>query len=564
MVVGFVRGNLMSEALGLFERMPGDRRDVFSWTALISGYAQREDGECTMALELFVTMRGCGDVMPNEFTCDSVLRASAKLEALEFGRMIHGCLIRFGFESDHSIGGALVEFYCSSRSWCDVKRVFDHLGEHPRLTTCNAMISSLVSAGRIREAEIAFDKLEEKNPVSYNLMIKGYAGNGRIADSKTLFDRMPCKNIVSYNTMMSAFHQSGMFDEALKLFECVKEEKNTVTWNSMISGFVQNEQPVEAIKLYTVMRGSSIDCSRSTFSALFRACASIGTIYLGRIIHAQLSKTPFESNVYVGTSLVDMYAKCGNIADAKASFLAIPSPNVASWTALINGLAHNGLGVEAILEFGRMLKHQITPNAVTFVGLLLACGREGMADEGMRFFNSMERAYGLVPTVEHYACVVDLLGRSGRIQEAEQFVHDMPIEADGVVWGALLSACWSCMDSEVGERVAERMLSLDPKHISAYIVMSNIYARVGRWEEVMEVRRRLRGLVVKKDPGCSWIELKDTVHAFCVEDRSHPKSREIYSVLEELRANVCTYSRFGFDPCIYQMDDSLIPLLYIH
>jgi len=563
MVVGLVKSNLLDEALDLFERMPGPNRDVFSWTALISGYAQRDDGECRMALKLFVSMRGNSEVKPNEFTYDSILRACAKLEDLEFGRMIHGCLIRFGFELDRSIQGALIEFYCNVGSWGDAKQVFDHLDD-PCLTTCNVMICSLVSMGKIREAELVFDQMEEKNPVSYNLMIKGYADNGQIADSTALFDRMPCRNIVSYNTMMSAFHQAGKFDEALKLFKCVKEEKNTVTWNSMISGYVQDEQPTEAVKLYAIMRQSSIECSRSTFSALFRACASIGTVSQGRMLHAQLSKTPFQSNVYVGTSLVDMYAKCGSIADAKASFHHIVSPNVASWTALINGLAHNGLGVEAVLEFGRMLKHCVDPNAVTFTGLLLACGREGMVDEGMRFFNTMERVYGLVPTVEHYACVVDLLGRSGRIKEAEQFVLDMPIGADGVVWGTLLSACRSCVELEVGERAAERMLSLDATHISAYIVMSNIYARVGRWEEVMEVRKRLRGLRVKKDPGCSWIEVKDTVHVFCVEDRSHPQSNGIYSVLEELRANVCSCSEFGFDPCIFEMSDFSIPSLSMH
>lgn len=557
MVVGLVRSNLMDEARDLFERMPNANRDVFSWTALISGYAHSDNGECRMALELFVSMRRSGEVKPNEFTYDSVLRACAELETLEFGRTIHGCLIRSGFEADRSVGGALIELYCNNRTWDDVKKVFDQLDE-PCLATCNTMIGSLVSMGQITEAERIFNRMKEKNPVSYNLMIKGYADDGRIADSKSLLDRMPCKNVVSYNTMMSVFHQAGKFDEALKLFECI-EEKNTVTWNSLISGYVQNDEHIEAIKLYAFMRRLAVECSRSTFSALFRACSSIGTISHGRMLHAQLSKTPFEPNVYVGTSLVDMYAKCGSIVDSKASFHRIAAPNVAAWTALINGLAHNGLGIEAILEFGRMLKHCVDPNSVTFVGILLGCGREGLVDEGMRFFDSMERSYGLAPTAEHYACVVDLLGRSGRVKEAERFVLEMPIEADGVVWGTLLSACWFCMDLDVGERVAERMLGVDAKPVSAYIVMSNIYARLGRWEEVMEVRKRLRGLRVKKDPGCSWIEVKDRVHVFCVEDRSHPQTWEIYSVLEELRDNAIGSSKFGFDPCFYQTDDFLIP-----
>ncbi|ONK79055.1 uncharacterized protein A4U43_C01F2440 [Asparagus officinalis] len=559
MVVGFVKSRMLDEALDLFDKMNVSSRDVYSWTSLISGCAQNDDDvQRRKALELFVSMTSNGDVKPNEFTYDSVLRACVKLEAVDFGRMIHGCLIRLGLEHDDSISGALVEFYCKLGYLDDTKRVFDQLDKNPCLNTCNLMIGSLVDVGNIREAEFIFNQLEEKNPVSYNLMIKGYADNGRIQESIALFDRMPCKNIVSYNTMISVYHKAGMFDKALKLFEFVKEENNTVTWNSMISGYVQNEQPTEAIKLYAVMQRSSIVCSRSTFSALFRACASMGTVSQGRMIHAQLIKTPFASNVFVGTSLVDMYAKCGSIDDSKLAFRGIISPNVASWTALINGLAHNGLGIEAILEFEAMLKHQIDPNTVTFTGILLACAKEGKVDEGIMYFNSMQKDYGLNPTVEHYACIVDVLGRSGRIQEAEQIVLKMPIEADSVVWGTLLNACWFCMDLEVGERVAERMLGMDSMHVSVYVILSNIYARVGRWEKVREVREKLRGLRVKKDPGCSWIEAKDRVHVFCVEDRSHPESSEIFSVLGVLRDDVCSSCEFGFDPFVYDMHEHLV------
>ncbi|XP_008791433.3 pentatricopeptide repeat-containing protein At2g13600-like [Phoenix dactylifera] len=538
MLVSFVRCNLLSDAMDLFDRMPF--RDVVSWTALISGYS-RSDGECGKALELFLRMKASGEVVPNEFTCDSVLRACAQLGSLDYGKMIHGCLTKFGFELDRSIRGALIDFYCSCDAANDAKRIFEQL-DSPCLSTSNALIASLTSMGKIGDAELVFNQMVERNSVSYNLMIKGYALHGRIVDSKSLFEKMPCKNTVSLNAMMSAFLQNGEFEEGLKLFECVKDERNTVTWNSMISGYVHNEQPAEALKLYVVMRHSSIECSRSTFSALFRACAAIGTLQQGRMLHAHLCQTPFDSNAYVGTSLVDMYAKCGNIADARTAFSLILSPNVASWSALINGLSHHGLGMEATLEFGKMLKHRIDPNAVTFVGLLLACSRAGMVDEGMRFFYSMRDCYGLVPTVEHYTCVVDLLGRSGYIREAENFIREMPIEADSVVWGALLSACWFCMDLEVGERVAERMFCLDSNHLSPYVAMSNIYAKLGRWKEVMKVRKRLRDLKVKRDPGCSWIEVKDTVHVFCVEDRNHPQRDDIYAVLEDLVANICFYS----------------------
>ncbi|KAJ0986198.1 hypothetical protein J5N97_004554 [Dioscorea zingiberensis] len=529
MLVGFVRCNMMTDAMDLFERMP--RHDVYAWTSLISGYS-RSDGECGKALELFLWMRRSGEVLPNEFTYDCILRVCGKLGALDYGKCVHGCLMKCRFELDESVCGALIEFYCNCDAVEDAMGVFNQLSS-PCLSTSNTLIASLVSASRIEDAELVFNQMTECSSVSYNLMIKGYAQDGRIADSKRLFAEMPCKNIVSLNTMISVCHRNDELNEAMELFEHIKREKDTITWNSMISGYIRNDQNAEALKLYAVMRRSSVECSRSTFSAVFRACAGIGTLQQGRMLHAHLSKTPFESNTYVGTSLIDMYAKCGSITDARISFKCIVSPNVASWTALINALAHSGLGAEAIVMFGQMMKHGIDPNAVTFVGLILACGHAGMVTDGMCFFNSMERNYNLVPTLEHYACIVDLLGRSGFIKEAERFISEMPVEADSAVWVALLNACWFCMDLEVGERVAERVCSFDSKNISAFVAMSNIYAKLGRWQEVIKVRKRLRELNVRKDPGCSWIEVKETVHVFCVEDRSHPQRDEIYEALDE-------------------------------
>ncbi|XP_058100330.1 putative pentatricopeptide repeat-containing protein At5g59200, chloroplastic [Magnolia sinica] len=548
MLVGYVHCNLMSDALNVFMKMPN--RDVVSWTTLISGYSKSEE-QCKRSLEFFRLMRASGEADPNEFTFDSVVRVCGRLGTLNKGKMIHGLLIRYGFEPDQSICGGLIVFYCKCDAVEDAKSVYDRLVE-PCQNASNLLIEGFISMGRIGDAESVFNGMVEPSPVSYNLMIKGYGQSSRIEDSKRLFREMPQRTLVSSNTMISVYCWSGQFNEALKLFESTKGEKNTVTWNSMISGFVQNEQAEEALKLYVSMHRLGVEHNRSTFSTLFRACSSIGALQQGKSLHAHVTKTPFESNVYVGTSLVDMYAKCGSISDAQTSFSNISSPNVAAWTALINGYAHHGLGNKAISLFQQMLEQGIEPNVVTFVGLLTACSRAGLVNEGMEFFQSMEK-YGLVPTLEHYACMVDLLGRSGYLREAEEFVKGMPIDADSVVWGALLSACWFFMDMEVGERVAETMFSLEPKQISAYVIMSNIYAGVGRWEEVVKVRKRLRSMEVKKGPGCSWIEVKNTVHVFCVEDRDHPHCNEIYAFLEELTANV--YSSFVFDHSQYQCQD---------
>ncbi|XP_043694017.1 pentatricopeptide repeat-containing protein At2g13600-like [Telopea speciosissima] len=549
MLVGYAKCNLMEDALHIFNKMP--IRDVTVWTTLISVYS-RSENECEKALELFLLMRMSGEASPNEFTLDSIIRACGRLGVLDSGKVAHGLAIGYGFESDHSIGGALIDFYCNCDAVEDAKRVYVQLAS-PSLNASNTLIGCLISMGRIEDAEMIFSWMVEKNPVSYNLMIKGYSMSNRLEDSKKLFEEMPLKTIVSSNTMISVHFRNGEISMALKFFEDTKELKNTVTWNSMISGYIQNDQPEKGLKLYVVMYKLSVERNRSTFSTLFRACSCLGSLKQGKLLHAHVIKTPFESNVYVGTSLLDMYAKCGSITDARTAFLNISSPNVTSWTALISGYAHHGFGTEALFLFDQMLEQGVRPNVVTFVGLLSACACAGLVDEGIGFFYSMEKCYGVTPTLEHYACVVDLLGRSGKLQEAEDFVNAMPIEADAVVWGALLSACWFWMDMEVGERVAERMYCLDHRQISAYVIMSNIYAGVGRWEEVMKVRKRLRGLEMKKDPGCSWIEVNNAVHVFSVEDRTHPHCNLIYAILEYLTANV--NSSFEFDYLLYQHQD---------
>ncbi|KAL5811374.1 hypothetical protein ACOSQ4_027942 [Xanthoceras sorbifolium] len=543
MLVGYVQCNLMSDALDLFMKMP--RRDVIVWTKLISGYVKSEDG-CDKALELFRWMIENAEVMPDEFTFDAVVRACGRLGVLCEGRLVHGMLIKCGYEFDHLIGGALIEFYCSCERINEAKRVYDRVA-NPGLDASNSLISGLILMRRIEDAELVFNRLTETNSVSYNLMIKGYAVEGRVEDSKRLFEKMPHRTIISSNTMISVYSRNGEIHKALKLFEETKGERNPVTWNSMMSGYIQNDRHEEALELYVTMCRLAIDRSRSTFSVLFHACSCLGSLQQGQLLHAHLIKTPFESNVYVGTSLIDMYSKCGNITEAQASFSCISSPNVAAWTSLINGYAHHGLGSEAIMLFEHMIEQGVLPNAATFVGILSACCHTGLVNEGMKIFHSMEKCYGVTPTIEHYTCVVDLLGRSGHLKEAEEFIKEMPIQADEVVWGALLSACWFSMNMEEGKRVAEKIFGLDPKPVSAYVILSNIYAILGKWGEKMQMRKTLQGLEVKKNPGCSWIELSSKVYVFSVEDRKYPDCNVMYATLEHLTANLNSIVQFDED-----------------
>ncbi|CAI9092510.1 OLC1v1027766C1 [Oldenlandia corymbosa var. corymbosa] len=519
MLMAYVQCNLMSDALSFFSKMP--RRGVVEWTTLISGYSRSDEG-CKMALELFQRMQVSDEAVPNELTLDSGIRACGRLGALPDGKSMHALIIKFGYEYELSRSGALVDFYCSSGVVDEAKQVYDTL-DNPCLNISNNLIRALITLGRIKEAEIIFSGLVDRNSVSCSLMIKGYALHGRLEDAKTLFLGMPDRCLNCMNIMIHVLSKSGEVHNALHLFEEIKAEGSPVTWNSMISGYIENDQHEIAIKLYIDMCRLSIPRSRSTFSALLRACSCLGSLLQGQQIHGHLIKTPFESIVYVGTALVDMYSKCGSIGDAQASFTCIACPNVAAWTSLICGFAHHGLGSEAILLFERMLGQGVNPNSATFTAVLSACNGAGLVREGTRIFSFMKRDYSIAPTLEHFTCVVDLLCRSGLLVEANELLKEVPFDADEILLITLLNSCWSWMDINVGEEVAEKMFTLNPKPVSTCVLMSNIYAALGKWEEKIKAQKLLVEMEARKDPGCSWIDLNSQIHTFHVNDRSHPR-----------------------------------------
>lgn len=536
MLAGYVGCNSMAEARSIFRQMP--RRGVVEWTTLISGYAKSEDG-CGKALELFKMMRETGEADPNEFTLDCLVRGCGRVWDLRNGRVIHGLVIKYGFENEGLIRSALVYLYSSCESINDAKTVCSR-----SVQDSNELIRGLLKMDRMEEAETIFGNMAEKDSDSYIMMIKAYSRFGRVDESETLFMQMPLKDLSAFNTMISVYSRNGQMNKAMELFEKARVEGSSVTWNSMISGYIHNDRHEDALELYQTMRRSSISPTASTFTVLFHACACLGSLQQGEILHCNLEKTPFSSSVCTGTALVDMYSKCGSISEARVAFSCISSPNMAAWTALINGHSHHGLGYDAVSLFNLMLEREVTPNAATFVAVLSACARAGLVDKGMRFFQSMKEEYGITPTKEHLTCVVELLGRSGLVREAEEVVQSMPTETDKFVLTTLLHASWYWMEMEVAERVAGKMRAMDLNPEAAGIIMSNIYSGVGKWGKKVKARDALRDEGYKKDPGCSWIEVNNRSHVFLVNCRNHPNSDMIWSTLESLKLNssICANS----------------------
>lgn len=246
------------------------------------------------------------------------------------------------------------------------------------------------------------------------------------------------------------------------------------------------------------------------------------------------NQSGIESDVFVRSAIVDMYAKCGNLDDARLSFDKIYKPDTVLWTTIISAYAQHGHGREALLLFEEMQQAGLTPNHVTFLGVLAACSHTGLVDKGWHYFLSMSQHHGIRPRVEHYVCMVDILGRSGHLDEAEDLINSIPYEPDAILWKALLGACRVHGNLDIGRRAAEHLFDLEPQNAASYVLLSNVYAAAGKWDDVAKVRRMMKDREVKKNPGCSWIEIKNVVHKFIVGDRSHPQSERIYAMLNHL------------------------------
>eukprot|EP01018_Ginkgo_biloba_P026797 Gb_37510 [translate_table: standard] len=492
----YVKCGSLVDARRVFDEMP--KRDVRSWTAMIAAYSKH--GISEEALALFHQMQQT-DIQPNQFTFASVLPACGNLADLEQGMEIHEAMIKSGFRPDVIVESALVDMYAK--------------------------------CGSIDKAREVFDKMHQRDVVSWNTMIAGYTQNGQIDEALDLFQKMPKPDVVSWNAIIAGYAQNGHCEEALKLFQQMPKP-NVVSWNAMISGYSQNGHGEEALKFFGQMQLAGVKPDPKTFASVLPACANLAALEQGMEIHDEIIRNGFQSDVFLESALVDMYAKCGNIEKARELFENMDQRNTISWTAMIAGYAMHGYGMEALKLFEQMQHSGINPNHVTLVSVLSACCHAGLVEQGQRYFDCMSQIYQITPAMEHYVCMVDLLGRAGLFDEAEDFINKMPIKPDATVWRCLLGACRVHRNIELGERVAEHLFELDPKSAAPYVLLSNIYAAAGRWGDTESVRRLMIERRVKKMPGCSWIEVDKQVHAFLVGEKSHAQIQEIYAMLEGL------------------------------
>ncbi|PON94783.1 DYW domain containing protein [Trema orientale] len=417
-----------------------------------------------------------------------------------------------------------------------------------------------------------FDMMPKRDVVSWNTVIAGNAQNGMYkealsmlremgnlnlkTDSFTLSSVLPIfaeyvdvikgKEIHGYairsgfdsdvfigSSLIDMYAKCNRMEDSRRVFDLLPRH-DAISWNSIIAGCVQNGMFDEGLRFFRLMLNAKIKPMQVTFSSIMPACAHLTTLRVGKQLHGYIVRRRFDDNVYIASSLVDMYAKCGNIRTARWVFDRIESHDMVSWTAIIMGYALNGYAHDAISLFEQMELEGTEPGYVSFVAILTACSHAGLIDKAWEYFNFMTKKYGIAPGLEHYAAVADLLGRAGRLEEAYDLISNMHIEPTGSVWLTLLAGCRVHKNIELAEKVSQKIFMADPEHMAPYVLLSNIYAGAGRWKEVAKLRISMRDRGMRKKPACSWIEVKNKVHAFVAGDKSHPSYDRINEALTVL------------------------------
>ncbi|KAG0461207.1 hypothetical protein HPP92_021504 [Vanilla planifolia] len=435
-------------------------------------------------------------------------------------------------EKDIVSWNAMISGYAQNGNMIEAKHFFV---ESPckDVFTWTAMLSGYAQNGMLDEARMVFDEMPERNSVSWNAMISAYVQHRKMVEAEELFNVMPCRNISSWNTMVTGYGQAGMIDEARRIFDKM-EDRDAISWSAMIAGYTQSGHGEDALHLFIEMVRNGARMNRSSFTCLFSTCADIAVLECGMQVHGRLVKAGYGLGCFVGNALLAMYFKCGSIDEAYIAFCEISKKDVVTWNTMIAGYARHGFGDKALEVFDLMRKTGTKPDEVTMVGVLSACSHTGLVNKGIDFFHSMHQDFGLKPRAEHYTCLIDLLGRAGRLAEAKSLMKDLPFQPDATMWGALLGASRIHHDTDLGKKSAEKIFELEPDNAGMYVLLSNLYASSGSWAEVGKLRVMMRDKGVKKVPGFSWIEVNNKVHNFSVGDTVHPEKAKIYAFLEEL------------------------------
>ncbi|RWW63357.1 hypothetical protein BHE74_00029471 [Ensete ventricosum] len=448
--------------------------NAFLYNEMIRTYAKKS--HFVEAIGLYKQMVRQDHVFADGFTYPFVIKACAGLPVLDLGRQVHARVSRSGLGSNSIIQNSLIEMY----------------------TKCDDLIG----------AHCLFDEMAERDVISWNMLITAHARLGQMRKARALFDTMPKRSVVSWTALISGYTSIGCYSDAIEVFHKMQLE--------------------------------GLEPDDVSIVSVLPACAHLGALELGKWIHAFCNKHKLLEKTFVCNALMEMYAKCGSIDQAHQLFEDMRERDVISWSTMIGGLATHGRAPDAIKLFVEMEEKdkRVRPNCITFLGLLSACSHAGLVDEGLWYFESMKKVYGIDPDIEHYGCMVDLLGRAGCIRRAVELIDGMPFPPDASIWGSLLCACRIHGDVEMAVKATERLLELEPEDTGNYVMLSNIYAAAGRWDGVAKMRKLVRSRKMKKTPGCSSIEVNNAVREFMAGDETNPHFVELCQMLDLLASEL--------------------------
>ncbi|KAJ8754779.1 hypothetical protein K2173_012168 [Erythroxylum novogranatense] len=509
------------------------------WNGVLRGLAKKS--LYADALSVYRQMLLSGD-SPDAFTFPFTLKSCAALSLSKTGKQLHCHVVKTGCLLEPFVQTSLISMYCKLCLVDDGRKVFDENPQSRTLTVCyNALIAGYALNYRVNDAILLFREILKLAVEFGGITMLGFIPVCGIPGNLGLGMCIHCFCVkfgldVDFsvgNCLLTMYLNCGEVGYARKLFNGMPE-KGLITWNAMLNGYSQNGLANDVLELYREMESSGVSPDPVTLVGVLSSCAYLGAQSFGREIERRMKVCAFQSNLFLNNALINMYARCGNLVKARDIFDNLPIKSVVSWTAIIGGYGMHGQGEIAVGLYDSMIRTGVKPDRTVFVCVLSACSHAGLTDRGLDYFDSMERKYGLQPGPEHYSCMVDLLGRAGRLHEAQMFIETMCVKPDGGVWGALLGACKIHKNVEVAELAFERVIELEPTNIGYYVLMSNVYNDAGNYEGIIKVRSMMRERKLRKDPGCSYVEFKGRVHLFFAGDRSHPQTDGIYKVLDEL------------------------------
>ena len=524
------------------------------WNTMIGGYVQNN---CPVeGIDVFVRALECDEAICDDVTFLSVISAVSQLQHMKLAEQIHALVLKSLAVSPVMILNAIIVMYSRCNSVDTSFKVFDKMVERDAVSW-NTIVSSFVQNGLDEEALMLVCEMQKQkfmiDSVTVTALLSA-ASNlrtlsiGRQAHAYLIRHGIEFEGMESY--LIDMYAKSGLIRTSELLFEqhC-PSDRDQATWNAMIAGYTQNGLNEKAILILREALVRNVMPNAVTLASILPACSSTGSIAFARQIHGFSIRHSLDQNVFVGTALVDTYSKSGAIACAENVFARTPEKNSVTYTTMMMSYGQHGMGRRALTLYDSMLRSGIKPDAVTFVAILSACSYAGLVDEGLQIFESMEKVHKIKPSIEHYCCVADMLGRVGRVVEAYEFVKGLGGDGNAMeIWGSLLGACKNHGYFELGKVIAEKLLNMEREQgmTGYHVLLSNIYAEEGEWENVDRVRNQMKEKGLQKDIGCSWVEISGFVNCFVSRDEKHPQSAEIYNILDKLTMDM---KDAGYKPC---------------